>query len=160
MDCMSHALRGKSAFITGGTSGIGHAAAVEFARLGARVVVSGRRENQGTRTVELVRQAGGDARFVRTDVAVEDDVRRLVDATVSHFGRLDIPFNSAGVEQSPMAPVMQTSIDQYRLSFDANVLGVLLSVKPEIPAMLATGGGATVNTTSVAGHIGIPNAAT
>lgn len=157
---MTRALEGKSALITGGTSGIGRAAALEFARQGARVVVSGRREDQGAGTVRLVQQAGGEAHFVRADVSVEDDVRRLVDATVARFGRLDIAFNNAGIEQSPMAPVTQTTVEQYRQIFDINVLGVLLSLKHEIPAMLANGGGAIVNTTSVAGHVGMANAAT
>ena len=87
-------------------------------------------------------------------------MKRAVETTVSKLGRLDIAFNNAGVEQSPMVPVTQTTVDQYRLVFDVNVLGVLLSLKHEIPAMLASGGGAIVNTTSVAGHIGMANAAT
>jgi NAD(P)-dependent dehydrogenase (short-subunit alcohol dehydrogenase family) len=153
------AFTGKVALVTGGTSGIGKAAAVAFAKQGAKVVVSGRREKEGLAVVAEVKAAGGDAHFVRADVSKEEDVKRLVEETLSKYGRLDVAFNNAGVEQ-PFTPVHETTAEAYRHIFDVNVLGVLLSMKYEVPAMLRTGGGAVVNTSSVAGHIGMAGATT
>ncbi len=149
---------GKVALVTGGTSGIGKATAQAFAKSGAKVVVSGRREREGLGVVEEIRKAGGDAQFVQADVSREADVRRLVDETVARYGRLDVAFNNAGVEQ-PFIPVHETTAELYRQVFDVNVLGVLLSMKYEVPAMLRTGGGAIINTSSVAGHIGMASVA-
>jgi NAD(P)-dependent dehydrogenase (short-subunit alcohol dehydrogenase family) len=146
---------GKVVLITGGTSGIGRAAAVAFAGQGARVVVTGRRAAEGARTVDLIRQAGGEGHFISGDVASEPDVRRWVDETVSRFGRLDVAFNNAGVEL--LGPIVESRIDDYRRVFDVNVLGVLLSMKHEIPALKRSGGGVIINTASVAGSIGMAN---
>jgi NAD(P)-dependent dehydrogenase (short-subunit alcohol dehydrogenase family) len=144
---------GKVALVTGGTSGIGKVTALAFAKGGAKVVISGRREAEGLAVVEEIKKAGGDARFVRADVSREDDVKKLVEETVRHYGRLDVAFNNAGVEF--MQPLAEFSADEYRRVFDINVLGVFLSLKYEIPAMLKTVGGSVVNTSSIAGHIGM-----
>jgi len=106
--------------------------------------------------VSEITAAGGTARFVRGDVAVEADVRNLVAQTLAAFGRLDIAFNNAGVEW--MGPLTEISEADYRRTFDVNVWGIFTSLKYEIPAMLQTGGGVIVNTSSVAGHIGMAGA--
>lgn len=145
---------GKVALITGGTSGIGRATAMAFARAGAKVVVTGRREQEGVRTVDLARQAGGDAAYFKGDVSKESDAKNAVDFAVSKFGRLDWAFNNAGVES--MGPIAEATESEYRRVMDINVLGVLLSMKHQAPAMLKGGAGAIVNTSSVAGRIGMP----
>ncbi|MBY0456610.1 MAG: glucose 1-dehydrogenase [Gemmataceae bacterium] len=144
---------GKVVLVTGGTSGIGRATAGAFAREGAKVVVSGRREKEGLAVVEEIAKAGGTAHFVPADVAKEADVKRLVDATVAKFGRLDVAFNNAGVEL--VGPIPEVKEDDYRRVFDINVWGVLTSMKYEIPALLKVGGGAIVNTSSIVGHVGM-----
>jgi NAD(P)-dependent dehydrogenase (short-subunit alcohol dehydrogenase family) len=144
---------GKVALVTGGTSGIGKTTAIEFARDGTKVVLTGRREKEGAQVVAEIKKLGGEAAFVRADVAKDADVKRMVDFTVEKFGRLDIAFNNAGVEW--MGPLDQATEAEYRRVFDINVWGVLNSMRHEIPAMLKTGGGAIVNTSSVAGHVGM-----
>jgi NAD(P)-dependent dehydrogenase (short-subunit alcohol dehydrogenase family) len=144
---------GKVALVTGGTSGIGKTTAIEFARAGAKVVLTGRREKEGAQVVAEIKKFGGDAGFVRADVARDADVKGMVDFTVDKFGRLDIAFNNAGVEW--MGPLDQATEAEYRRVFDINVWGVLNSMRHEIPVMLKTGGGAIVNTSSVAGHVGM-----
>ena len=148
---------GKVALITGGTSGIGRAAAVAFAREGARVVVAGRRAAEGDETVRLVQAQGGEAIFVQTDVAQEAQVENLVGRTLEKFGRLDIAFNNAGIEQVP-TPFLEQSVEIYDQVMNVNVKGVWLSMKYEIPAMLKSGGGSIVNTSSIAGVIGMAGA--
>src|SRR6266404_729910 len=143
----------KVALVTGGTSGIGKATAIEFARAGAKVVLTGRREKEGAQVVDEIKTLGDDAAFVRTDVAKDADVKAMVDFTVGKFGRLDVAFNNAGVEWK--GPLDQATEAEYRRVFDINVWGVLNSMRHEIPAMLKNGGGAIVNTSSVAGHVGI-----
>jgi len=149
-------LENKVALVTGGTSGIGRAAAVALAQAGAKVVLAGRRQAEGQAVVEQIRSAGGEARFVRTDVAREDDIKNLVDQTLQHFDRLDVAFNNAGVEH--MGQITDFTVEDYRRVFDINVLGVFLSLKYAIPAMLRSGGGSIVNTSSVAGHNGMAGA--
>src|SRR5260370_24272765 len=89
---------GKVALVTGGTSGIGKATAIEFARAGAKVVLTGRREKEGAQVVDEIKKLGGDAAFVRGDIAKDADVKAIVDFAVEKFGRLDIAFSNAGVE--------------------------------------------------------------
>src|SRR5436190_4702147 len=146
-------LSGKVALVTGGTSGIGKATAIAFARAGAKVVLTGRREKQGAQVVDEIKKLGGDAAFVRADVAKDADVKAMVDFTVEKFGRLDLAFNNAGVEWT--GPLDQATEAEYRRVFDINVWGVLNSLRHEIPAMLKNGGGAIVNNSSVAGHVGM-----
>jgi len=140
---------GKVALVTGGTSGIGKATAIAFARAGANVVLTGRREKEGAQVVAEIKKLGGDAAFVRTDVAKDADVK----ATVDKFDRLDVAFNNAGVEWK--GPLDQATEPEYRRVFDINVWGVLNSMRHEIPVMLKSGGGAIVNNSSVAGHVGL-----
>jgi NAD(P)-dependent dehydrogenase (short-subunit alcohol dehydrogenase family) len=154
---MSKQFENKVVLITGGTSGIGRVTAVAFAKEGAKVVVSGRRKAEGAETVTLVEKAGGQGLFVQADVSDEEQVKKLVQATVDHFGRLDIAFNNAGVE-GELAPVTDAKVETYDQVFNINVKGVFLSMKHEIPAMLKTGGGSIVNTSSIAGTIGMANA--
>ncbi len=148
--------QGSVALVTGGTTGIGRATAIAYAKAGAKVVVSGRREAEGNETVALIKKAGGQAAFFRADVTKEGDVKALVEFTVKTYGRLDYAFNNAGIETT--GPIVEASEDEYRKTFDINVLGVLLSLKHEIPAILKSGGGAIVNTASIAGTIGMPGA--
>src|SRR5260221_228487 len=145
--------KGKVVLVTGGTSGIGRCTGVAFAKAGAKVVVSGRRVEEGNETVKQIKASGGEGRFVRADVAKEADVKSLVEQTVGAFGRLDIAFNNAGVEI--LGPITEATEEQYRRAFDINVLGVLLSLKYEIPVMLKNGGGSIVNTGSVASLVGM-----
>ncbi len=146
-------LNGKVALVTGGTSGIGKATAMAFTRAGAEVVLSGRREKEGANVVAEIQQLGGAAAFIRADVAKDADVKAMVDFTIATYGRLDIAFNNAGVEWK--GPLDQATEAEYRRIFDINVWGVLNSMRHEIPAMLKSGGGAIVNTSSVAGHVGM-----
>jgi len=155
---MNTSLENKVALVTGGTSGIGKATALALAQEGAKVVVSGRREEEG-RAVELaIKKAGGNAMFVKADVSREADVKALVDKTVAAFGRLDIAFNNAGIEgQMGLATDVQTA-ENFDAVFNINVKGVLLSMKHEAAAMLRSGGGSIINTSSIGGHIGLAGA--
>ena len=145
---------GKVVFVTGGTSGIGKATAIEFARAGAKVVLSGRREKEGAQVVAEIKELGGEAAFVRADIAKDADVKAMVKFAVDKFGKIDIAFNNAGVEW--VGPLDQATEAEYHRVFDTNVWGVLNSMRHEIPVMLKNGGGIIVNTSSVAGHVGFP----
>ena len=145
-------MKGKVALVTGGTSGIGRTTAVALARAGANVVVTGRRETEGNETARQITAAGGKGSFFRADVSREADIRAMVDHTVKTFGRLDIAVNNAGVEL--FQPLVEASAEDFRRIYDVNVLGVLLSMKHEVPALLKAGGGSIVNVSSVAGSIG------
>jgi NAD(P)-dependent dehydrogenase (short-subunit alcohol dehydrogenase family) len=149
----NNTFEGKVALVTGGTSGIGKATAIAFARAGAKVVLTGRREKEGEAVVKEIKKLGGDAAFIRTDIVKDTDVKAMVDFTIEKFGRLDIAFNNAGVEWK--GPLEQATEAEYRRIFDTNVWGVLDSMRHEIPVMLKNGGGAIVNTSSVAGHVGL-----
>ena len=142
----------KVAIVTGGTSGIGRAAAVAYAREGARVVVAGRRAAEGEETVRLLRAQGGEGFFVTTDVSMAMQVKELVERTLQKFGRLDFAFNNAGIEQVPN-PFLEQDEETFDRVVDINAKGVWLSMKYEIPAMLKTGGGSIVNTSSGLGVI-------
>jgi NAD(P)-dependent dehydrogenase (short-subunit alcohol dehydrogenase family) len=145
--------QGKVALVTGGTSGIGKATAIEFARAGAKVVLTGRREKEGAEVVAEIKKLGGEAAFVRADAAKEADVQGMIKFAVDKFGKIDIAFNNAGVEWA--GPLEKATEAEYRRIFDINVWGVLNSMRHEIPVMLKNGGGAIVNTSSVAGHVGL-----
>jgi NAD(P)-dependent dehydrogenase (short-subunit alcohol dehydrogenase family) len=146
---------GKVALVTGGGSGIGRGTALAFAREGAKVVIADRNVQRGEEIVSMIRDAGGTASFRRTDVSVAAEVEALVDYTMATYGRLDLAFNNAGIEGD-----VKPLVDQAEANFDAvmniNVKGVWLSMKHEIPRMLEQGGGAIVNSSSVAGVIGFP----
>jgi NAD(P)-dependent dehydrogenase (short-subunit alcohol dehydrogenase family) len=157
---MTTELHGKVAIVTGGTSGIGRDAAVRFARAGAKVVVAGRREVEGKETIDLIRAAGGDGLFVKTDVSRAAEVAALVQKTVEKFGRLDVAFNNAGIEGA-WIPIAEQSEEDWDRTIDINLKGVWLCLKHEIRQMLKQGGGgAIVNMASVAGLIGSAGAAT
>ncbi|MGE0886036.1 MAG: SDR family oxidoreductase [Blastocatellales bacterium] len=145
---------GKVALVTGGNAGIGRATAIEFARQGAKVVVSGRRDKEGNEVIAEIKAAGGDAIFVKADVSKESDVQALIEKTLTTYGRLDFAFNNAGVEQS-FSSLPEQAEETFDQIMDINVKGVWLSMKHQIPAMLKNGGGAIVNNSSVAGVIGM-----
>ena len=156
---MTTELKGKVGLVTGGTSGIGRDTAVLFAKAGARVVVAGRREREGKETIELVRAAGGDGLFVKTDVSKAAEVDALVQKTVEKFGRLDIAFNNAGVE-GVWVPIVNQSEEDFDQTININLKGVWLCLKYEIRQMLKQGGGgAIVNMASITGLIGSAGAA-
>ena len=151
---MAAELEGKVGLITGGTSGIGRETAVRFAKAGAKVVVAGRREKEGLETVELVRTAGGEGFFVKTDVSKAAEVNALVKKTVEHFGQLDVAFNNAGIE-GVWAPIVRQSEEDFDRTINVNLKGVWLCLKYEIRQMLRQGGGGSiVNMASVLGMIG------
>jgi len=143
--------------ITGALTGIGRASAVAFAREGARVVVSGRREEEGKKLEKELRELGAEVEFVKADVRYDDDIRALVDKTVARFGRLDAAVNCAGTEGTP-GPVTEQTKDTYAATFDTNVLGTLLSMKHELRVMLLQGGGSIVNVSSAYGSVGAAGA--
>ena len=146
-------MKDKVVLITGGTSGIGKTTALTFGKAGSKVVVSGRREAEGQAVVDEIKAAGGEATFVRADVAVEADVKNLVEQTVATYGALHVAFNNAGVEL--MAPLAESNREDYQRLTDINVWGVIASMKYEIPEMLKAGGGSIINTSSIAGHVGM-----
>jgi NAD(P)-dependent dehydrogenase (short-subunit alcohol dehydrogenase family) len=143
--------------ITGALTGIGRATALAFAREGARLVVSGRREEEGQTLAKELRSLGTEAEFVKADVRKEEDVRNLVDKTVARFGRVDVAVNNAGTEGQP-GPTTEQSAETYAAVFDTNVLGVLLSLKHELRAMYAQKHGSIINVSSIAGRIGFAGA--
>jgi NAD(P)-dependent dehydrogenase (short-subunit alcohol dehydrogenase family) len=159
---MAGLLEGKSALVTGGASGIGRATALAMAREGARVAVADQTEAGAAGTVAMVNAAGGQAIAIGADVAREDQIQAMVARTVSAFGRLDCAFNNAGIAPRNVGPAGQRTHEMSRQSFDAmlavNLTGVFLCMKHEIVQMLAQGGGAIVNTASIAGLVGLPMA--
>lgn len=155
---VSQDFAGKVVLITGGTSGIGRESAVAFAQRGASVVVTGRREEEGKKTVDLVKQAGGKAAYFKADAAKEADAKAMVEFTIATFGRIDAAFNNAGIEGDG-SPIIEATQESFRQLFDVNVGGVLWAMKYEIPAILkSTGGqgGAIVNNASVLGSFSMP----
>jgi NAD(P)-dependent dehydrogenase (short-subunit alcohol dehydrogenase family) len=143
--------------ITGALTGIGRATALAFAREGARIVVSGRRDDEGRKLAAELQKLGAEAEFMRSDVRHEEDVRNLIDKTVSRFGRLDVAVNCAGTEGTP-GPLTEQSAETYAATFDTNVLGTLLSMKHEMRVMLAQGSGSIVNMSSTYGRRGAAGA--
>src|SRR5580658_4217799 len=143
--------------ITGGLTGIGRAAAVAFARKGAKVVVAGRRDEAGNALVKELRSFGSEAEFINADVRKEDDVRTLVDKTIARFGRLDVAVNNAGTE-GQVGPITDQTAESYAATFDTNVLGVILSMKHEVRVMQGQGSGSIVNISSTYGHEGAAGA--
>src|ERR1700741_356905 len=143
--------------ITGALTGIGRATAFAFAKEGADIVVSGRRDDAGQALATDLRALGVQAEFIRADVRHENDVQNLVDKTVARFGRLDVAVNNAGTEGTP-GPVTAQTAKSYAATFDTNVLGVLLSLKHEMRVMQAQGNGSIVNVSSTMGHRGAPGA--
>jgi NAD(P)-dependent dehydrogenase (short-subunit alcohol dehydrogenase family) len=143
--------------ITGALTGIGRATAAAFAKDGASIVVSGRREAEGRALEAELRSLGAEAAFIRADVRHEDDVRSLIDQTVARFGRIDAAINAAGTEGRP-GPVIDQTAESYAATFDTNVLGTLLSMKHELRVMQPQGHGSIVNISSTYGHEGAAGA--
>ena len=139
--------------ITGGLTGIGRAAAVAFARKGAKVIVAGRRDEAGKALVKELRAFGSEAEFINADVRQEDDVRNMVDETIARFGRLDVAVNNAGTE-GVGGPITDQTAESFAATFETNVLGVVLSMKHEVRAMQAQGSGSIINISSTYGHKG------
>lgn len=144
---------GKVALVTGGNAGIGKSAAMQFAHEGASVVIAARRVDAGEETVAEIRDAGGEAVFVRTDVSKTADVRNMVDTTVETYGRLDYAFNNAGIVLD-RGRTHEHTVEDWDQTIDINLKGLWLCVKYEVEVMLEQGGGAIVNDASTSGLLG------
>jgi len=142
--------------ITGALTGIGRATAVAFAREGARLAVSGRREDAGHALAAELHGRGIEAAFIQADVRQEEEVSRLVQETVARFGRLDVAVNNAGTEGRP-GPVTELTAESYAAMFDTNVLGTLFGLKHALRVMQAQGSGSIVNISSTMGARGAAN---
>jgi NAD(P)-dependent dehydrogenase (short-subunit alcohol dehydrogenase family) len=147
---MSGRFDSKVAFVTGATSGIGRATALAFGRDGASVVVADVATDGNQQTARMIEQAGGQSLAVSCDVTRADDIKAALHTAVERFGRLDIAFNNAGIEQ-PIKPAAEISDDEWDRLVAVNLRGAFLSMKHEIELMLQHGGGAIVNTSSGAG---------
>jgi len=143
--------------ITGALTGIGRAAAFAFARKGANVVVSGRRDEAGQALVSELHALGSEAEFINADVRKEDDVRALVDKTIARFGRIDVAVNNAATE-GQVGPITDQTAESFAATFETNVLGVVLSMKHEVRAMQAQKSGSIINISSTYGHEGAAGA--
>jgi NAD(P)-dependent dehydrogenase (short-subunit alcohol dehydrogenase family) len=151
---MSSRFEGKTAIVTGSTSGIGRAVALALGREGAQVVVSGRRAEKGEAVVADIRAAGGKAIFVRTDVGSMESVANLVAQTLRAYGELHLAFNNAGIPGDVLTPAAEQSEASWDAVLEINLKGVWRCMKHEIPAMLKVGGGVIVNNSSDAGLAG------
>jgi NAD(P)-dependent dehydrogenase (short-subunit alcohol dehydrogenase family) len=152
---MSKRLGGKVAIITGATAGIGEASAKLFAEEGAKVVAAGRRADLGRKVVAEIADAGGEAIFIEADVSKFADHCRLVDAALETWGRLDVAFNNAGTAH-PHADIQDFDENVWNWVVQVNLTGVFLAMKAQIPALLKSGGGSIINTSSVGGLIAAP----
>jgi NAD(P)-dependent dehydrogenase (short-subunit alcohol dehydrogenase family) len=150
---MSGRFAGHGILVTGAGSGIGRAAAQLFANEGGRVVVVDQDESEAQATVTSIRQAGGEALAIGADVSREADCRGMVERALAAYGRLHVAFNNAGIGASGFAVADEEEVTWSRL-IDVNLKGIFLAMKYEIPAMVSAGGGAIVNTASVAGLVG------
>src|ERR1700720_3914147 len=140
--------------ITGALTGIGRAAAVAFAKTGANVVVSGRRDEVGQELAKELRAYGAEAEFIKADVRKESDVSNLIDKTVARFGRLDVAVNNAATEGA-LGSITDQTAETFNQTFETNVLGVVLSMKHEVRAMRPQGSGSIINISSTYGHRGV-----
>jgi NAD(P)-dependent dehydrogenase (short-subunit alcohol dehydrogenase family) len=155
---MAGILQGKVVIVTGAGMGLGQMASLAFAREGAKVVVADIDEKNGQKTAEMVKKAGGEAIFVKTDVSREADVEALVAKTVATYHRLDCAHNNVGIEELPH-PLTEGTEALFQRLVDVNLKGIWLCLKHEIKYMEEHGGGAIVNTSSIAGLIGAPGQA-
>lgn len=144
---------GKVAVVTGGTSGLGQAVALEFARKGAEVAICGRRENEGNATVELIKNLGAKSIFVKTDISKSEEVKKFIAIAVSEFGRIDCAVNSAG-KLGSMSGLLDYPEDEWKAVMDVNITGTWHSMKYEILEMLKNKNGSIVNVASVLGIVG------
>lgn len=150
---MNNRFAGKSVLVTGAGSGIGRATATAFAAEGARLIVCDVSDSAGQGTVALIRERGGEAEFVHSDVSRATDCAAMVERALSRFGRLDVAFNNAGINLQ-VAPIAEVDEGDWQKILGVNLTGVFLSMKYEIPAMKRSGGGRIINTASVGGLIG------
>lgn len=144
---------GKIVLVTGARSGIGQATAISFAAQGAKVVLSGR--HPCVETEAAIAEAGGESKFIKCDVSIEEEVKNLVAETVEVFGGLDVAVNNAGYN-SPTADLTEQRTEDYDKVFNVDAKGVFLCMKHEIPEMLKKGDGAIINIASVAGLVADP----
>lgn len=141
-------LKGKVAVVTGGGSGMGRSSCVLFAKEGAKVVVAELDAKTGQETVEIIKKAGGDAVFVKTDVSNPSDCQRMVKTAVDTYGKLDILFNNAGIIGWEGVPLADATLEMFNKVVDVDLKGVFHGMKYGIPEMLKAGGGSIINTSS------------
>ncbi|MBI1773978.1 MAG: SDR family oxidoreductase [Proteobacteria bacterium] len=149
-------LQDKVALITGATGGIGREAAGLFAREGAQVVLAGRRQREGEAAAAAIRESGGAASFIETDVTEPDSVERAVSFTVATYGRLNVLYNNAGGSTSRDGPVTEAPLDEFWRAIKLDLYGTWLCCRAAIPRMIEAGGGAIINTASIVAMMGIP----
>ncbi len=154
---MSKILEGKSVLVTGAGGGIGAAAALVLGNAGAKLVLSDIADSEGEAAAAAVRDAGGEAVFVKADLGSEAEIKALVGAAVETYGKLDGAFNNAGVEQRNK-PLDQLTLEEWELAIRIDLTAVFLCIKHQVQAMLKTGGGAIVNTASSLGQVGLAGA--
>jgi len=148
--------QGKVVLVTGGSYGIGRAAAIGFARRGAKVAIADLDAKRGEETLQRIKKDGGEAVFIRTDVSSEADVKAMIEKTIEAYGKLDCAFNNAGIHKEFISTVDFT-VEDWDEMIDVNLKSVWLCMKYEIPQMLKQGKGAIVNTSSAAGLVGAPS---
>ncbi|MBA4276462.1 SDR family oxidoreductase [Flavobacterium sp.] len=148
---MENTFKNKVVLVTGGSSGIGRATALAFARKGAKIVIADWVEN--LETMDIIENLGGEAIFVKCDVSNSVDVKALIEKIIATFGRLDFAFNNAGIEGTS-APTQDCSEENWDKTIGINLKGIWLCMKYEIPVMLKKGKGVIVNCSSVAGLVG------
>lgn len=144
----------KVILITGATSGLGATAAISLAAKGAKVTITGRREEQGQAVLKRMQEAGGEGIFIKADITVRTDVEAMVARTVDRFGRLDGAVNNAGITPGIFTPTADFDDDDWYATINTNLNAVFMSMKFQIPAMLASGGGSIINISSMYGLTG------
>lgn len=145
-------LEGKVALITGAGSGIGRATAILFTSEGAKVAIIDRVEEGAKKTVSQIKASGGEATFIKADVSKSSEVKNMIKTTLDTYGRIDILFNNAGIQQ-PLNKTVETSEEDWDDTINTNLKGVFLGMKYGIPEMIKTGGGSIINTASMCGFI-------
>ena len=150
-------LDGKVAIVTGGGSGMGRATAILFAKEGARLVVAGRRTENIEETVRMIREAGGEAIFIKADVSKAKDVKNMVKAAIDAYGKLDVLFNNAAIIEQAEVPLHECKEEDFDKVIAVNLKGVFLCMKYAIPEMIKTGGGSIINQGSNSCIQGAPN---
>ena len=146
-----NSLKNKAILVTGGSAGLGAATALQLAANGAKVAISARRRARGEAVIRQIEQAGGEGLFIEGDVTRWADVEAMIAQTVARFGRLDGAVNNAGAMGSTFTPIAEIEEKDWDSALDTNLKAVWMCMKHEIPAMLATGGGAIVNLSSIYG---------
>ncbi|MEG2115193.1 SDR family oxidoreductase [Kluyvera intermedia] len=154
---MTNNIKDKVIIITGASSGMGEAAARHLAKKGAKVVLAARRSSRIDALAKEINEQGGTAMSIATDVTREDDVKKLVDTTVSQWGCIDVLINNAGV--MPLSPLDQIKVSEWNQMIDVNLRGVLHGIAAALPYMKAQKSGHIINTASIAGHLVFPASA-